>query len=245
MVMATARRHLGYYPFDFHKECSWNRWDRLSLLMDSIRQDHQVYGAFMAKRQGEVVQIESFQQGVFRTNCIDCLDRSNVVQSMIARETLNLQLQQLQVLEQTEGVINHPRLKRLLDQIWADNADILSIQYGGSPALKTDFTRTGKRTMAGRFADLRHSILRYYMNNLADGCVPQPPANPATTACPQACLPFECQFFSQCTRSTYWGGLGDPTDTVKMRSISSWGTTRCSTTRGWRWRLPSRNAGAL
>jgi hypothetical protein len=43
-------------------------------------QDHRVYGAFMAKRQGDVVQIESFQQGVFRTNCIDCLDRSNVVQ---------------------------------------------------------------------------------------------------------------------------------------------------------------------
>eukprot|EP00035_Acanthoeca_spectabilis_P025701 m.459516 g.459516 ORF g.459516 m.459516 type:complete len:610 (-) comp21771_c0_seq1:51-1880(-) len=161
--------HLGYYPFDFHKECSWNRWDRLSILMKSVRQDHSVYGAFMAKRQGEVVQIESFQQGVFRTNCIDCLDRSNVVQSMIARETLDLQFRQLQVFQPNESVQEHPRLKRLLDDLWADNADVLSVQYGGSKALKTDFTRTGKRTMAGRFSDFCQSALRYYMNNLADG----------------------------------------------------------------------------
>ena len=29
---------------------------------------------------------------------------------------------------------------------WTDNADALSILYTGTPALKTDFTRTGKRT---------------------------------------------------------------------------------------------------
>ena len=28
------------------------------------------------------------QSGVFRTNCIDCLDRTNVVQSLIARKNL-------------------------------------------------------------------------------------------------------------------------------------------------------------
>lgn len=32
------------------------------------------------------------QEGVFRTNCIDCLDRTNVVQSLLARESLQLQL---------------------------------------------------------------------------------------------------------------------------------------------------------
>lgn len=32
------------------------------------------------------------QEGIFRTNCIDCLDRTNVVQSLLARESLQLQL---------------------------------------------------------------------------------------------------------------------------------------------------------
>ncbi len=34
----------------------------------------------------------TLQQGVFRTNCIDCLDRTNVVQSMLAKKSLHSQL---------------------------------------------------------------------------------------------------------------------------------------------------------
>ena len=37
--------------------------------------------------------VSSLQDGVFRTNCIDCLDRTNVVQSLIARKSLQDQLQ--------------------------------------------------------------------------------------------------------------------------------------------------------
>lgn len=33
------------------------------------------------------------QVGVFRTNCMDCLDRTNVVQSMLARRALQDQMQ--------------------------------------------------------------------------------------------------------------------------------------------------------
>lgn len=29
-------------------------------------------------------------------------------------------------------------------ELWADHADTISIQYSGTPALKTDFTRTGR-----------------------------------------------------------------------------------------------------
>ena len=32
------------------------------------------------------------QRGIFRTNCIDCLDRTNVVQSAIARVVLEIQV---------------------------------------------------------------------------------------------------------------------------------------------------------
>lgn len=44
----------------------------------------------MVDGSGAVVSV---QQGVFRTNCIDCLDRTNVVQSMFARQSLLHQLQ--------------------------------------------------------------------------------------------------------------------------------------------------------
>ena len=45
---------------------------------------------FMMDPSGSVMSV---QQGVFRTNCIDCLDRTNVVQSMLGRRSLSLQLQ--------------------------------------------------------------------------------------------------------------------------------------------------------
>lgn len=53
--------------------------------------------------------------------------------------------------------------------MWADNADLVSIQYSGTGALKTDFTRTGKRTRVGLMKDGINSLTRYYMNNFSDG----------------------------------------------------------------------------
>jgi len=53
--------------------------------------------------------------------------------------------------------------------VWADHADMISIQYSGTGALKTDFTRTGKRTKLGALEDGRRSALRYFKNNFADG----------------------------------------------------------------------------
>ena len=53
--------------------------------------------------------------------------------------------------------------------IWADHADTISIQYSGTGALKTDFTRTGKRTKAGLMQDGKNSLIRYYKNNFSDG----------------------------------------------------------------------------
>lgn len=53
--------------------------------------------------------------------------------------------------------------------VWADNADAISTQYAGTPALKTDFTRTGKRRLYGKLQDGLNSCIRYYKNNFEDG----------------------------------------------------------------------------
>lgn len=53
--------------------------------------------------------------------------------------------------------------------MWTDNADAISILYTGTPALKTDFTRTGKRSYIGALNDAKNSITRYYINNFCDG----------------------------------------------------------------------------
>ena len=53
--------------------------------------------------------------------------------------------------------------------MWADHADLIAKAYSGSGALKSDFTRTGKRTKAGALDDGYKSILRYLKNNFFDG----------------------------------------------------------------------------
>ncbi len=45
----------------------------------------------------------------------------------------------------------------------------MSFLYTGTGALKTDFTKTGKRTIKGALQDGKNSIERYFLNNLFDG----------------------------------------------------------------------------
>ena len=50
--------------------------------------------------------------------------------------------------------------EKTFKSLWADNGDQLAVQYGGSGALKGDFTRLGKRTFKGLMRDGALSMLR-------------------------------------------------------------------------------------
>jgi hypothetical protein len=45
----------------------------------------------------------------------------------------------------------------------------LGVLYAGTGAMKSEFTRTGKRDTWGELDDLNKSIRRYFINNLTDG----------------------------------------------------------------------------
>ncbi|XP_023337807.1 phosphatidylinositide phosphatase SAC1 [Eurytemora carolleeae] len=154
-----------YEAFDFHKECSKMRWDRLSILMDRLAQYEEQFQYFHSRNGTPLLR----QTGVFRTNCIDCLDRTNVVQSMLARRNLQAILVRLGVLPDNARIENQISVEQLFKTVWADHADMISIQYTGTGALKTDFTRTGQRTKMGLLEDGRRSAIRYFKNNFADG----------------------------------------------------------------------------
>lgn len=66
---------------------------------------------FSTNRTGsEVTQ----QRGVFRVNCIDCLDRTNVVQSLLARRSLHSQLVRLGILQDVETLEDQATFNYLL-----------------------------------------------------------------------------------------------------------------------------------
>jgi hypothetical protein len=154
-----------YDAFDFHKECSKMQWQNLDKLINRLSPTQEEYGYYM-EQSGTVT---SRQTGVFRTNCIDCLDRTNVVQSMLASKSLAVQLQVFGIMSSGENIETKKEFQRIFKNVWADNADYCAKQYAGTGALKTDFTRTGKRTPLGALKDGYNSAIRYYYNNFADG----------------------------------------------------------------------------
>ncbi|KAJ5085615.1 hypothetical protein N7532_010386 [Penicillium argentinense] len=101
------------------------------------------------------------QEGVFRTNCLDCLDRTNLVQTIISAMALESFLSQ-------QGGRLSSELQMRHSTIWADNGDALSKIYAGTGALKSSFTRHGKMSLAGALADARKSATRLYVNNFTD-----------------------------------------------------------------------------
>lgn len=77
-----------------------------------------------------------FQSGVLRTNCIDCLDRTNVAQYAYGLEALGRQLHAM-------GLTNAPKvdpdssIAAALMDMYQSMGDALAQQYGGSPAHNT------------------------------------------------------------------------------------------------------------
>ena len=167
--------------------------DRLSLLLDQVTPTLNEQGYFSAVPNNGDWEVQSLQDGVVRTNCMDCLDRTNVVQSMFGRYVLYRQLhERLGLTKADNGIIRRFRRRRTLPleyvvgykqhpltlpwiegeeshrYLWADNADAISRLYAGTPALKGDFTRTGKRTKKGAMDDGVNSLTRYYVNNFID-----------------------------------------------------------------------------
>uniref|UniRef100_A0A8C9X6C1 Inositol polyphosphate-5-phosphatase F n=1 Tax=Sander lucioperca TaxID=283035 RepID=A0A8C9X6C1_SANLU len=106
------------------------------------------------------------QEGIFRVNCMDCLDRTNVVQAAIARAVMEQQLKKLGVMPPEQPL--PLKCYRIYQIMWANNGDTISRQYAGTAALKGDFTRTGERKLAGVMKDGVNSANRYYLNRFRD-----------------------------------------------------------------------------
>ena len=126
--------------------------------MTSSRVDTEQAGSVLCK-----------QDGVFRVNCMDCLDRTNVIQSVLSREVLqsavsatlyyslqvymyhdnvSVQLQKLGVIpfeEKLEGVT-----LQAYQELWANNGDFISRQYTGTAAMKVNLSMTWNSICEGQ-----------------------------------------------------------------------------------------------
>lgn len=107
----TEKAH--YLYFDFHTECRKMRFDRISLLVDLLKEGlagmgwfHQVQSSEQLQQQQGTVRKE--QTGVVRSNCMDCLDRTNVSQSALGKWAATAQLRSVGVISEKETVEDYP-----------------------------------------------------------------------------------------------------------------------------------------
>ncbi|KAH7147005.1 SacI homology domain-containing protein [Dactylonectria estremocensis] len=165
---------LHYVYFDYHSETKGMRMDKAYALLDKLAEALNKQGYFLAVDTPASVDgnldARCYQTSVMRTNCMDCLDRTNVVQSMFARHRLDRILEDLGFMPRGSSFRDEDEaFEDIFRNLWADNADAISSAYSGTGAMKTDVTRTGKPTMVGALQDTRIRIARYFCNNFFDG----------------------------------------------------------------------------
>ena len=190
-------KDLEYSWFDFHHECKKMQYGNIKKLFlqesvsknleeskyTSIQIEQKKYQDMLKDTERTILDYFTdpnflnyvqLQKVVFRNNCVDSLDRTNVVQSVFGRYFLHLMLKDLGLSDVSPSKDNisiefRGNFESKFKNLWADNGDNLSFTYSGTGAMKSDFVRTGKRTWMGNLRDGYLTMKRLYINNLMDG----------------------------------------------------------------------------
>ncbi|XP_009458971.1 PREDICTED: synaptojanin-2 [Nipponia nippon] len=140
--------------FDYHQFAKGGKTEKLeNLLRPQLKLHWEDFGIFT---KGENVS-PRLQTGTFRMNCLDCLDRTNSVQSFIALEILLAQLESL-------GLNSKSVIERFVESykaMWTLNGHNLSRVFTGSRALE------GKHKV-GKIKDGARSVSRTIQSNFFD-----------------------------------------------------------------------------
>nr|OQO16290.1 hypothetical protein B0A51_17157 [Rachicladosporium sp. CCFEE 5018] len=175
--VSHERREIRSINYDFHAETRGpHGYEAASGIKHSIQDSTASFEYYLSEETQEQARVEPNgrratlrgpqevlkQNGIFRTNCLDCLDRTNLVQTIISQIALDTFLRQHEDRPPTSDFWARHGI------LWADCGDALSKIYAGTGALKSSFTRHGKMSLAGAVADLRKSAQRLYINNFED-----------------------------------------------------------------------------
>ena len=114
-----------------------------------------------------IVSPMQVQNGVARTNCIDCLDRTNAAQFVIGKRALGYQLHALGIIEEPSVEYDTDAVN-LFTHMWHDHGDTIAVQYGGSQLVNTMETYRKINQWTSHSRDMIESFKRYYNNSFMD-----------------------------------------------------------------------------
>ncbi|XP_070838343.1 synaptojanin-1 isoform X2 [Chaetodon trifascialis] len=139
--------------FDYHQNVKGGKTDKLhSVLKPYLSKFIEECGFFYYSGEMGIVRT---QGGTIRTNCLDCLDRTNSVQAFFALEMLPKQLEEMSLTEKPQLVA---RFQEVFRTMWSANGDSVSKIYAGTGALDgkaklKDGARSVTRTIQNNFFD--------------------------------------------------------------------------------------------
>jgi hypothetical protein len=156
-----TKEQVPFEWWDFHAETRGMKFENVSKLVEILSSQLDTMGSTVEAESTpdhpHAQQINQ-QKGVVRTNCMDCLDRTNVGQSSFARYMLESQLKA----EGFDLSLQRDQENSWFNTLWADNGDAISKQYASTAAMKGDYTRTKKRNYRGALTDAGLGLSRFY-----------------------------------------------------------------------------------
>ncbi|OBA23202.1 hypothetical protein METBIDRAFT_29724 [Metschnikowia bicuspidata var. bicuspidata NRRL YB-4993] len=155
---------LQYHSFDMSKHLRKNL-DVITPLQQIARNAVQQTGFF---HNGRDLRSTRLQRGVVRTNCIDCLDRTNAAQFIIFKEALSHQLQSLGLIASATDLDYDSDLINILTEMFHDHGDTIAVQYGGSNLVNTMDSYRRINQWSSHTRDVLNSIKRIYSNSFMD-----------------------------------------------------------------------------
>ncbi len=120
--------NLDFINFDYHQELKANRQALHSYLLPKL---NPFFNG--SKRLSFDLKTKSRQNFVIRTNCLDCLDRTNATQLFIG---LNLLRHQLKAFNLVNFDKDLNKFREVFTQMWVNNGDNLSKIYAGTGAIQ-------------------------------------------------------------------------------------------------------------
>ncbi|TKY64217.1 Phosphoinositide phosphatase SAC2 [Spatholobus suberectus] len=145
--------------------------EQASINKDNVDKETEISNCYCSggEEKDNSVKPLMLQSGVLRTNCIDCLDRTNVAQYAYGLAALGCQLQVLGFIESPYIDLDNPLAKELM-QVYESMGDTLAFQYGGSAAHNKIFSeRRGQWKAATQSQEFIRTLQRYYNNTYLDG----------------------------------------------------------------------------
>ncbi|PIA27550.1 hypothetical protein AQUCO_07600013v1 [Aquilegia coerulea] len=119
-------------------------------------------------KRNHMMKPAMFQKGVLRTNCIDCLDRTNVAQYAYGLAALGHQLHSVGLVDIPKIDLDAPLADDLM-RFYETMGDTLALQYGGSAAHNKIFSeRRGQWKAATQSQEFFRTLQRYYSNAYMD-----------------------------------------------------------------------------